>query len=199
MTLLAVVTAVQFVILLGLAVVVLSLARQVGILHERLTPAGMIRSQQEVKPGERVPEVELPLLSGGSVALGEPNGNGAALTALLFISADCPICKSVLPAYQAQLDQAANGCRGFWVADGTPGADGAVPDYAAYVDRYAIEPDRFAISPELARVLGVRQIPALALLDEDARLLTLETVTGPRQLGRLFAVRPAGTSSENGL
>jgi methylamine dehydrogenase accessory protein MauD len=193
MTLLAVVTAVQFVILLGLAVVVLSLARQVGILHERLTPAGMIRSQQEVKPGERVPEVELPLLSGGSVALGEPNGNGAALTALLFISADCPICKSVLPAYQAQLDQAANGCRGFWVADG------AMPDYADYVDRYAIEPDRFAISPELARVLGVRQIPALALLDEDARLLTLETVTGPRQLGRLFAVRPAGTSSENGL
>ena len=48
MILLTIATAIQFVILIGLAVVVLSLARQVGILHERLSPAGMTRARERL-------------------------------------------------------------------------------------------------------------------------------------------------------
>ena len=38
---LAIATGVQFVILLGITLVVLSLARQIGILHERTAPASL--------------------------------------------------------------------------------------------------------------------------------------------------------------
>ena len=52
---LAVATVVQYLILGVLAVAVLSLARQIGILHERTAPAALVRSNQGVQVGEIVP------------------------------------------------------------------------------------------------------------------------------------------------
>ena len=163
---------------IGLAVAVLSLARQVGILHERLSPAGMTRSRSEVEPGQALPEFELKALTGASVRL-----PGAA-SALLFISADCPICRSVLPSFEHSVEAA--GVRGFWVADGMPGSDGQPPDYAAYAADRGLDPERFVVSQALGLTLGVRQVPALVRLDSEGRLLSRDTVTGPRELERLF-------------
>lgn len=176
---LAVATALQFGVLIALAVVVLSLARQVGILHERLSPAGMRRSGSGIEPGQRLPELSLTAISGAPVRFaGTPS-------ALLFVSADCPICRSVLPAFEQP--PAGDPRRRFWVADGLPGTDGAHPDYAAYVADRGLDPDRFLISQTLGLTLGVRQIPALVLLDSDGRLVSRDTVSGPRELTRLLS------------
>ncbi len=179
MTLLTIATAIQFVILLGLAVVVLSLARQVGILHERLSPAGMTRAREGIEPGQSLPAMPLSALSGEPVNFA---GRGAAL---LFVSADCPICKSVLPAFEEALD--GSGFEGFWVADGLPGTDGHLPDYAAYAADHRVDEAHLLVTQELGLTLGVRQIPALVLLDADQRLLARETLSGPRQVGGLLA------------
>ena len=184
---LTIATAIQFVVLIALAMVVLSLARQVGILHERLNPAGINRADAGIEPGEMLTQTSRSALDGSTVELtGAPEGT-ARRSALLFVAADCPICRSVLPAFESALEVEEGGMSGYWVADGLPGVDGNLPDYQAYADDHRITADRFVVSQELGLKLGVRQIPALVLLDGDGRLLVRETLSGPRQVGRLFA------------
>jgi methylamine dehydrogenase accessory protein MauD len=183
MTLLTIATAIQFIILIGLAIVVLSLARQVGILHERLTPAGMARAKESVQIGQTLPAMALSAISGAPVSFA---GGGAAL---LFVSSECPICRSVLPAFEAALE--GSGYEGFWVADGLPGPSGELPDYSSYADEHHVDENRLLVSQELGLTLDVRRIPALVLLDTEQRLIARETLSGPRQVTDLMAARPA--------
>jgi len=183
MILLTIATAIQFIVLIGLAVVVLSLARQVGILHERLSPAGMTRAQREVEPGQVIPLQTLPALSGAAVDLSGRH------TALLFVSAECPICKSVLPAFEDALPE--SGYDPFWVADGLPGPSGELPDYSTFARDQRVDEDRMLVSQELGLTLGVRQIPALVLIDADGRLVVRETLSGPRQVAALLSANPS--------
>lgn len=185
MTLLTIATAIQFIILMGLAVVVLSLARQVGILHERLTPAGMERSKSEVRMGEVVPlqgaEGPEPLRA----ISGEPVALAGKRTALLFMSAECPICRSVLPAFEDAVGD--SGFAAYWVADGLPGPSGNMPDYNQYADEQRLDQDRLLVSQELGLTLGVQQIPALVLIDAEQKLIAREVLSGPRQVAALLS------------
>ncbi len=183
MTFLTIATAVQFILLIGLAIVVLSLARQVGILHERLSPAGMTRAREGIQIGQMVPAQALESLSGAPVAF------SGAPCALLFVSSECPICRSVLPAFEDALRDSAY--QGFWVADGLPGPSGDLPDYGRYAADHHVDPDRLLVSQALGLSLDVRQIPALVLLDEEQRLVARETLTGPRQVAALMNAQPA--------
>ena len=179
MTLLTIATAIQFIILIGLAIVVLSLARQVGILHERLSPAGMARSRNEVKPGDVVPAPALAAVSGSPVSL------AGRKSALLFVSAECPICRSVLPAFEAAVER--SDFVPYWVADGLPGPSGALPDYSRYAEERHIDEAHMVVSQDLGLGLGVQQIPALVLIDAEQKLIAREVLSGPRQLTDLFA------------
>ena len=179
MILLTIATAIQFIILIGLAVVVLSLARQVGILHERLSPAGMQRSRTEIQPGDVVPAQSLTTISDAPVNFsGQPS-------ALLFMSAECPICKSVLPAFEDAVNS--SGFAPFWVADGLPGPSGEMPDYARYAVDQRLNEDRLVVSQELGLALGVTQIPALVLIDAEQKLIVREVLNGPRQVATIFS------------
>lgn len=185
MILLTIATAIQFILLIGLAVVVLSLARQVGILHERLSPAGMQRSRTDIQPGEAVPEQSLTAISDAPV-----NFSGRP-TALLFMSAECPICKSVLPAFEDAVR--GSGFMPVWVADGLPGPSGEIPDYTQYAADQRLDEDRLVVSQELGLALGVQQIPALVLIDAGQRLIAREVLNGPRQVTALFSeLSPTG-------
>ncbi len=179
MTLLTIATAIQFIILIGLAIVVLSLARQVGILHERLNPAGMQRSRNEIQPGEAVPGGALSALSGASTEL---HGRHSAL---LFVSAECPICKSVLPAFEDAVS--ASGFEPLWVTDGLPGPSGQQPDYSRYANEQRLDEDRLIVSQQLGLTLGIQQIPALVLIDAEQKLIAREVLSGPRQVATIFA------------
>jgi methylamine dehydrogenase accessory protein MauD len=167
--------------------VVLSLARQVGILHERLNPAGVSRAGAGIEPGETLIQTSLMALDGSTVELTGASQDDRSLRALLFVAADCPICRGVLPAFASALEIDEGGLRGYWVADGLPGVDGSPADYQAYADDHRITSDRFVVSQELGLSLGVRQLPALVLLDSDGRLLTRKTLSGPRQVARVIA------------
>lgn len=178
---LAIATAVQLLVVLALAVVVLSLARQVGILHERTAPAALSRRVEPVRPGERLPALDVPTLSGESVSFGHAGADSRALTSLLFIAADCPICRSVLPAYHDLLEAHGDSVRGYWAGDGVP-----LEAFRNYAEAQGIDADRLVLSPELGLRLGVRAVPALAVIDAEQRLVTVDVVDGPTQLGRLF-------------
>lgn len=183
--------ALQFVLIGVLAVVVFSLARQIGILHERTAPAALVKdAPAALEPGRILEAVNITNLSGEQLQM---NGTAPQKSALLFISADCPICRSVLPAFARAVDDRTSDLRGFWVGDGLD-ADG----FSRYAATHGIDPEQALLSQELGLKLGIRELPALVVLDSDNRLLLRQVLNGPTQLMEALAQVPlASPSGEN--
>ena len=77
-----------------LSILVVALARQVGVLHLRLGPRGALEEDDEGPPlGEAVPAVESRDTEGRPVTIG-----GAGGQLVLFVSPDCSLCHTVLPS-----------------------------------------------------------------------------------------------------
>lgn len=78
----------------AIAIVLLVLARQVGILHARIAPVGALSISQGPQPGDLGP------VSSGKYLNGEPcqiGGAGSSVTLMFFVSPTCPVCKQLLP------------------------------------------------------------------------------------------------------
>ena len=122
------------VVLLTMALV-FALARQIGILHTRLAPAGALTTSEGPTIGEAAPKLALRDMSNRPVQIGGP---AEQPTLVLFVSPTCPICKELLPVAQS-------------VAVCAPVPGRAVPP-AMYVPAAAFAMATFA-SPTLAAVV----------------------------------------------
>lgn len=148
---------VSYVVLWGvvglLGVLLVSLARQVGILHLRLGPRGALEVDDEGPPlGETAPPAELPDLDGRRLVVGGPGEPQF----LLFVSPGCPICREVLPGVPAVV-RATDLRPRVLVDDDAPGA------LAAYAGREHGGP--VLAAGELARSWGIPGTPFAVILD----------------------------------
>ena len=82
--------AVQGCAILCLAVVSFALARQVGVLHQRLGPVGALALSKQVHVGEKSPEFRLDTLDGEAVVVGAPDPDGKS-TLITFLTPNCPV------------------------------------------------------------------------------------------------------------
>jgi len=83
-----------------LTTLVLALARQVGVLHERIAPAGALAMNAVLKVGEKAPHLIEQSLDGRRVEIGKEK---SVSTLVFFLSPDCPVCKTLLPALKSAL------------------------------------------------------------------------------------------------
>jgi hypothetical protein len=92
---------VQWVLLAVLAVVVVALARQIGVLHLRLEPLGALEIDDEGPGlGDAAPPRSARAAAGATVHVG-----GAGEQRLLaFVSPTCPVCERLLPSLPAAAD-----------------------------------------------------------------------------------------------
>ena len=89
---------VQWVLLAVLAIVVVALARQIGVLQLRLAPLGALEVDDEGPPLGEAPEARpASTRDGSTIVVGGP-GPGRLLA---FVSGSCPICEQVLPSLPA--------------------------------------------------------------------------------------------------
>ena len=89
---------VQWILLAVLAVVVVALARQIGVLQLRLAPIGALEVDDEGPPLGDVPEARAARTpDGSSTVVGGP-GSGRLVA---FVSDTCPICEQVAPSLPA--------------------------------------------------------------------------------------------------
>ncbi len=86
---------VQWVLLAVLAVVVVALARQIGVLHLRLAPLGALEIDDE---GPRLGEAQPIRSARGSDGTMLSVGGAGPRRLLAFVSPTCPICEQVLPS-----------------------------------------------------------------------------------------------------
>jgi methylamine dehydrogenase accessory protein MauD len=171
-----------------LGVLVAALARQVGILHERIAPAGALTLHQKVNVGEVASPMILTTLDGQSLTVGGSKRDGRSQL-LFFVSPDCPVCKSLLPVFKSASRAEADWLDAMLVSDGDEAAQ----------RRMVMEQDLagipFVLSEALGRSFGVAKLPYAVLLDEGGRVASLGLVNTREHLESLFEAKERGVAS----
>lgn len=170
-----------------LAALVAALARQVGILHERIAPAGALTLHQKVEVGEKPTSLELQTVDGGSVVVG---GERIGRSQLVFFAApDCPVCKTLLPVLRSAARAEAD-----WLEVVLAG-DGDLRAYRAMVAKHGLDHVPLVLSEALGRAFGVSKLPYAVLLDEQGRLASLGLINSREHLESLFEAKERGVAS----
>jgi methylamine dehydrogenase accessory protein MauD len=188
MSALAVSNVVLWILVLVLAAVLLAVVRQLGVLHERIAPAGALMLNRGLKVGEAAPVVAVTDLDGASHEVGAARGD-ARSTLLLFVSPTCPVCKSVLPAVKsARKDERA------WL-DLILASDGDAKEQRAFVTAQGLEAIPYVVSAPLGLAYQVSRLPFAALIDEQGILRARGLVNSREHLESLFEAKRLGVAS----
>jgi methylamine dehydrogenase accessory protein MauD len=188
MTALAISNAVLWLLVLLLAAAVLALARQVGVLHERIAPAGALMLRRGLAVGEAGPILEVADLEGRAHQIGSARADGRS-TLLLFVSPACPVCKSLLPAVKSSRKDERS-----WV-DVILASDGDSAEQRAFVAAQGLAGVPYVVSAALGLAYQVSRLPFAALLDERGILRARGLVNSREHLESLFEAKRLGVAS----
>lgn len=172
--------------LLVLGFVCIALARQIGVLHQRIAPAGALSLRQPLKLGDLTPQLSLPGLEGGVVQIGGVRDGRSQL--LLFLSPDCAICDALLPAVRS-----AQGAERTWL-DIVLASDGDL-GHAQFVKAKNLTKFPYVVSEQLGRSYGVAKLPYAVLIDEAGKLVSSGLVNTREHLESLFVAKETGISN----
>jgi methylamine dehydrogenase accessory protein MauD len=188
MTALAISNAVLWLLVVLLAAAVLALARQVGVLHERIAPAGALMLRRGLAVGEAAPILEVADLEGRAHQIGSARADGRS-TLLLFVSPACPVCKSLLPAVKSSRKDERS-----WV-DVILASDGDSAEQRAFVAAQGLAGVPYVVSAALGLAYQVSRLPFAALLDERGILRARGLVNSREHLESLFEAKRLGVAS----
>jgi methylamine dehydrogenase accessory protein MauD len=188
MTALAISNLVLWIIVIALLLVVASLARQVGVLHERIGPVGALMLNRGLKVGDAAPQLEVVDLKGVSVRVGGLRNDGRS-TLLLFVSPTCPVCKSLLPVVKSSIRS-----ERLWL-DIVLASDGSLAEQRAYIQKNALADLTYVLSTDLGMSFQVSRLPYAALVDEQGVLRARGLVNSREHLESLFEAKRLGVSS----
>ncbi len=172
----------------ALGVVLLALLRQVGILHDRIAPAGALVGSEEPRVGERGPILILEDWSGRPVRVGGDENDGAS-TLLFFLSPTCPVCKELLPVVRRLRGEDGAGLRVVLASDG------AREEHLEFVERERLEEATYVLSGVLGRSYQVGRLPYAVLLDAAGFVRARGLVNSREHLESLFEAQARGVAS----
>jgi methylamine dehydrogenase accessory protein MauD len=179
---------VLWIAVLVLSIICIALARQIGVLHQRIAPAGALTIRQALKVGDAAPPMALTALDGTAVQIGGVRAGRSQL--ILFLSPDCAICQTLLPSVRS-----AQGAERQWL-DIILASDGdSVDKHIAFVRDKGLGKFPYVLSEALGRSLGVAKLPFAVLLDEAGKLAASGLVNSREHLESLFVAKEIGVSS----
>lgn len=172
---------------IALGVLGIALARQVGVLHERIAPAGALSLHQTVNVGDVVNPMQLTALDGATVAIGGTRAGRSQL--LFFVSPDCPVCKSLLPVFKSAAASESDWLDAFLASDGDESKQRRM------IMQHGLSSIPFVLSESLGRSLGVAKLPYAVLIDETGKVAALGLVNTREHLESLFEAKERGVAS----
>lgn len=188
MSALAVSNLVLWILVLLLGVLLLALVRQVGVLHERIAPAGALMLNRGLNIGEPGPLVEVADLEGRALRVGSAREDGRS-TLLLFVSPGCPVCKTLLPAVKSSRRDERS-----WL-DVILASDGERSEQQAFVREQGLDGIPYVVSAALGLAYQVSRLPFAALLDEHGVLRARGLVNSREHLESLFEAKRLNVAS----
>jgi methylamine dehydrogenase accessory protein MauD len=176
-----------WVCVIGLALVVLALVRQVGLLHERVTPVGALMPTGGPVVGDAAPELALEDLSGAPVPIAGSSVGRSTL--LFFLSPTCPVCKTLLPILiSAAADEAPSPRIVF-------ASDGERAEHESFISKHGLGDIPYILSAQAGMAFGVGKLPYAILID-DAGIIRAKGIVNTREhLESLFEAQRRGVGS----
>ncbi|MFT4888464.1 MAG: methylamine dehydrogenase accessory protein MauD [Pseudohongiellaceae bacterium] len=180
----------EIVMLLSAVVLVLvfatfALARQIGVLHTRLAPAGALMTTAGPKVGELAPILSVPDVNAKMVKIG---GVTKLPQLLLFVSPTCPICKDLVPMAKSMAKS-----EKLSLAFGSDGGD--VGKHTDYISKMKIDKYPYIVSQELGMRFEVAKLPYAILIDEQGVLRSKGLVNSREHLESLVESMQSGYES----
>ena len=175
-----------WIVVICLSVAVLALARQVGVLHERVAPAGALISGSGPGVGEQSPRLEVHALAGNAIVVGGTLATGKALL-MLFVSQTCPICKKLIPialdfARSERLDVLFVG-------------DADLAEQKKLISQFGIAENRFVNGPEIGMTYRIDKLPYAVLLDDLGVIAAKGLVNSREHFESLIIAKETGFAS----
>jgi methylamine dehydrogenase accessory protein MauD len=187
-TALAVSNALLWVLLIGLSLVVLALVRQLGVLHERISPVGALMLAKGLKVGELAPAVPVTDLDGQPLTVGGARADGRTQL-VMFVSPTCPVCKALLPVLKSsrKSEQA--------TLDVVLASDGDLADQRDFVRQNGLDSFRYVVAAPRGISSQVSRLPYAVLIDSGGVLRARGIINSREHLESLFEAQRLGVAS----
>ena len=182
-----------WVVVIVLALLVFALTRQVGILHERVAPAGALQPTNGPKVGELTRAMDVRALDGSDIKIGGADANGLA-SFVLFISPTCPVCKSLVPTAQSLINSEKDRMQLIFASDGAE-TEADVQQHQDYVKSLNIESYPYIISQALGMTYQVSKLPFALLIGADGTLQSKGLVNTREHMESLIESMDSGIST----
>jgi methylamine dehydrogenase accessory protein MauD len=185
---LAISQVVLWIIVVMLAATVLALARQIGVLHERIAPMGALTIDKGPKVGDAAPIFDLRALDQSPVTIGGPSASGLS-TMLMFVSPTCPVCKKLLPIVRSIAASETQWLRVVFASEGEE------LEQQEFVRRHRLEAFPMVLSSELGTTYRVSKLPYAVLIDEEGRIRSKGLVNTREHLESIIQAKLMGVAS----
>lgn len=174
------------ILILALAVMVFGLARQIGILHERVAPMGAMINDHGPEVGEMAPTLSIKSTANEAIQIGGHSTTGQS-TLLMFVSPTCPVCKKLLPIAKSF----SNGEHLKVILVG----DGEVDEQQRMIQKEGLHALPYLIGPELGMAFQVGKLPYAVLIDREGVIRAKGLVNSREHLESLVVAEETGYGS----
>jgi methylamine dehydrogenase accessory protein MauD len=180
-----------WVIVVILCIVVFALLRQIGVLHERVFPAGALLPNRGPQAGDPAPVKQLVAFDDTRITLGD----GSKSTLLLFVSPTCPVCKTLLPivASVEKTERAKHPLQVILASDGHSAQEQR--QHLEFLDTHRLDKSRYVVSKPLGLAFVVEKLPFATLIDSAGVIRAKGLVNSREHLESLFEAHARGVAS----
>ena len=177
-----------WIIVAGLALTVFALARQIGVLHERIAPAGALMLPGGPKVGEPAPVMTVPDIDGKPHSVGGARQDGRS-SLVFFLSSSCPVCKSLIPVLKSAQKSEHGWLEIFLASDGEPG------QHRELIREQGLASFPYLLSEELGMAYQVGKLPFALIIDEAGILRGKGLVNSREHLESLMEAKIRGVAT----
>ncbi|MBU2979608.1 redoxin domain-containing protein [Alteromonas sp. C1M14] len=178
-----------WIVLIVLTIMLFALVRQIGVLYERVAPAGALSINKQLKVGDEAPAVDaINLMNNKKISIGgTPDAGKCQL--MFFVSPTCPMCKSLIPIAKSIAREEQS-----WV-DLVFATDGSEEEIDLFIKRQKLEKSHLVNSELVGKAFGVAKLPYAVLIDEQGTLQAMGIVNSREHIESLFNVKETGYAS----
>ena len=177
-----------WILVVCMGTVIYALARQIGVLYERVAPAGALAMNQNLTVGQTAPQLSLQTLDANLISIGGEQAEGKS-TLIFFASPDCPVCKELMPAVKSAAKHESD-----WL-NLVIGSDGANQDHSGYVEQQGLQAYPYVVSELLGKTYAVAKLPYAVLIDEQGLIASIGIVNSREHLDSLFEAKERKVAS----
>ena len=172
---------------IAMVLVNLALARQIGVLYERVAPAGALMMNRKLAVGAAAPKLAVVTLDGGTEEIGTVVDGKSQL--LFFLSPDCPVCNELTPALKSAARAESDWLRVVLASDGDE------QDHRGYIERKGLQQFPYVVSELLGKTYGVAKLPYAVLIDEQGVIASMGIINSREHLDSLFEAKERKVAS----